>query len=60
MAPQRIEWKDRTMITQINSSLKAILGNVAVLKSASGAGRVFELFVMTGIARELKNHGYEV
>lgn len=48
------------MITQVRSNLDAIVGNVSVLKSANGAGRIYELYLMTGIAVELQRRGWAV
>lgn len=48
------------MIPDIQAALDGVLGNAATLRNAGGAGRAFELFVMTGIARELKARGYDV
>ena len=31
-----------------------------VLNNAAGAGRIFELYIMTGIAREMQDRGFEV
>lgn len=48
------------MIPQIQAALNTILGHAAILRNAGGAGRAFELFVMTGIANELVARGYDV
>lgn len=48
------------MIPQIQTALNAVLGSAATLRNANGAGRAFELFVMSGIARELQVRGYDV
>ncbi len=48
------------MIPNVQAALNAVLGSAATLRNASGAGRAFELFVMTGIARELQVRGFEV
>lgn len=48
------------MITDVQNALNAVLGNVVNLQNAAGAGRVYELFVMTSIARELKQRGFDV
>jgi hypothetical protein len=48
------------VIGNVRTALDAILGSVTTLQNAAGAGRAFELFVMTGIARELKARGFEV
>jgi hypothetical protein len=48
------------MIPNVQAALNAVLGSAATLRKASGAGRAFELFVMTGIALELQVRGFEV
>lgn len=48
------------MIPQIQAALNSVLGNVATLRTAGGAGRAFELFVMAGVARALQVRGYDV
>jgi hypothetical protein len=48
------------MIADVKSSLDAILGNVVTLQHAAGAGRIYELFIMTSIARELKRRHFDV
>jgi hypothetical protein len=48
------------MIPAIQSALNAILGGVATLQNANGAGRIFELFIMTGVAARLQNLGFDV
>lgn len=48
------------MITAVQSALDGIVGNVATLEHASGAGRIFELFVMTSLARGLRDAGFRV
>ncbi len=48
------------MIPQVEAALDAVLGGVAILRSAKGAGRIFELYVMTGIANALLADGYQV
>ena len=48
------------MIGDVRDALRSIVGNVTHLKHPAGAGRMFELYVMTGIARALKARGYEV
>jgi hypothetical protein len=35
-------------------------GNVPTLTNAAGAGRIFELYVITGIAQNLKEHGFDI
>ena len=47
-------------IDQVKNNLRTIIGNVAMLRNAAGAGRAFELYVMTGIGRALKARGYDV
>ncbi len=48
------------MIPNVQSVLDTIVGNVATLDNASGAGRIFELFVMTSLARGLRDAGLSV
>lgn len=48
------------MINQVRRNLRNILTSVPVLRNANGAGRVFELFLMTGIARTLQLRGYNI
>lgn len=48
------------MITDVTDALDEILGAAVTLRHAAGAGRIFELFVMTSVARVLAGHGYEV
>jgi hypothetical protein len=48
------------MIPNVLNALNAIVGNVAILDHASGAGRIFELFVMTGIGWRLQSKGFAV
>jgi hypothetical protein len=48
------------MINSVRNDLNAILGTFGLLNNATGAGRAFELYVMTGIAREMQNRGFEV
>lgn len=48
------------MITDVQIALDTILGNVAILRHAKGAGRIFELFVMTGMAEKLNGRGHDV
>lgn len=48
------------MIPAIKASLDKIVGNVTTLSRASGAGRAYELFVMTGLANELHSRGWNV
>lgn len=48
------------MIKDVQVALNTILGSVAHLRHAKGAGRIFELFVMTGIAERLNARGHAV
>lgn len=48
------------MINQVRLDLLNILASAPILRNANGAGRVFELFIMTGIARTLQLRGYNV
>ncbi len=48
------------MISDVQSAIDAILGSAATLRNAKGAGRIFELFIMTGVANRLQNRGFEV
>lgn len=48
------------MIVAVQTALSSILGNNPALNNAAGAGRVFELYVMTGIAVEMQNRAFEV
>ena len=48
------------MITNVRSALSAIVGSATNLRHAKGAGRAFELYVMTGIGLALKARGYDV
>ena len=48
------------MIGDVQAAVAAILGDVPTLQNANGAGRIFELFVMTGVARRLRNRGFDV
>lgn len=48
------------MIPQVKAALNFILGSVATLQLAGGAGRAFELFLMGGVARALQVRGYDV
>ena len=47
-------------IDQVRDNLRAIIRNVVTLRNAAGAGRAFELYVMTGIGRALQARGYNV
>jgi hypothetical protein len=51
---------DNAMIPNIQAALDTIVGRVTTLEHASGAGRIFELFVMTSLARGLRNAGFSV
>jgi hypothetical protein len=56
-----IEWpSDDAMIPNVQSALDTIVGRITTLKDASGAGRIFELFVMTSLARGLRNAQFNV
>ena len=48
------------MIPDVQAALNSVLSSAATLRRAGGAGRAFELFIMTGIARELKSRGFDV
>ena len=48
------------MINDVRKALQDIVGSAITLIHPNGPGRAFELYVMTGIARELKTRGYEV
>lgn len=48
------------MIPAVQTALDTIVGRVTTLEHASGAGRIFELFVMTSIARGLRDAGFSV
>lgn len=48
------------MITNVRAALAAIVGNAAILREARGAGRMFELYLMTGIGVALQARSYEV
>jgi hypothetical protein len=48
------------MIPSISTALNAIVGRATTLANASGAGRAFELFVMTEVALGLRNSGFSV
>jgi hypothetical protein len=48
------------MINSVQNALNSILGVFSVLNNATGAGRIFELYIMTGIASEMQNRGFEV
>lgn len=48
------------MIPAVASALNGIVGNVVALRNANGAGRAFELYIMTGIASALATQGWDV
>lgn len=48
------------MIADVELGLNAVLSSAVTLRQAGGAGRIFELFVMTSVACELKARGYGV
>ena len=48
------------MIVDVQNALDTILGHASNLRQANGAGRIFELFVMTGVAEKLHGYGHEV
>lgn len=48
------------MIPAVASALDQVVGNVVALRHAKGAGRSFELYVMTGIASALLDRGCDV
>jgi hypothetical protein len=48
------------MIPAVEAALNAIVGRVATLEHAAGAGRIFELFVMTSLAHGLRDAGFTV
>lgn len=48
------------MIPAVRAALDAIVGNVTALTHAKGAGRAYELYIMTGIAEGLAAHGCQV
>ena len=48
------------MTGAVKQALQDIVGRAARLLDATGAGRLFELYVMTGIARALMVRGYDV
>jgi len=48
------------MINSVQNALNSILGAFSALNNAMGAGRVFELYVLTGIAAEMQSRGFEV
>ena len=48
------------MKDDVQAAVAAILGGLPTLQNANGAGRIFELFVMTGVAKRLVNRGFDV
>ena len=48
------------MIADVEKALRHIVGSTTLLFEATGPGRLFELYVMTGIACSLGNRGYDV
>ena len=48
------------MIPAVQAALSAVLGNAPQLNNANGAGRAFELYIMTGIAVEMQDRGFDV
>lgn len=48
------------MIDDVRRALDTIVGAVSLLGHANGAGRMFELFVMSAIARGLRQAGFDV
>ncbi len=48
------------MIADVSTALDDVLRAAVTLRHAAGAGRVFELFVMTSVARALRSRGYDV
>lgn len=48
------------MISDVRAALNTILGGVTTLRKAKGAGRIFELFIMTGVAVRLQAQGFDV
>jgi hypothetical protein len=51
---------EKRVIPAVQSALNSILGNNPVLNNASGAGRAFELYIMTGIAVEMQSRNFDV
>ena len=51
---------DAAVIPNVQSALDTIVGRVTTLEHASGAGRIFELFIMTSIAQGLRDAGLSV
>lgn len=48
------------MIGDVEKVLRDIVGSTTTLLHAAGPGRLFELYVMTGIALSLKQRGYDL
>lgn len=48
------------MIPAVETALASIVGRITTLENALGAGRIFELFVMTSLARGLRTDGFTV
>lgn len=48
------------MISAVSSALNTIVGNATVLQNANGAGRVYELYLMTKVADSLRSAGANV
>lgn len=48
------------MLSKVKTALDGVLGAATTLKNANGAGRIFELYVMSLIARELQLRGCDV
>lgn len=48
------------MIGAVRSALDSVLGSAGVLQPAAGSGRLFELFILTGIAVRLQQRGLDV
>jgi hypothetical protein len=48
------------MISDVQAALDAVLGSAVTLRKANGAGRIFELFIMTGVATRLQSRGFDV
>jgi hypothetical protein len=48
------------MIPAVQAALNTILVGVPTLQYANGAGRIFELFIMSGIAERLQSLGFDV
>lgn len=48
------------MTGDVEKALRDIVGSATTLLDAAGPGRLFELYVMIGIARALKQRGYDV